>query len=351
MGGFPLLAPSLAAAGLSESAIAAVFMLFPLGKLVTGPAFAWWVDRSQRTVRPLVTAMALAASGAVVLAAADSPLWLVVGMGVLALALGPVFPIADALTVSLLGEDRRNYGRIRAAGSVSFIGVVVSTSALSDSWEAAPRTAIAVLLAASVLATATLPDARPASRPPTLVQLWHTARSLGLVPLLVVATLHGATLSLYDRLFALHTTNMGISEGLTGLAIGAAVVVEVGILWQGRALLEWLQPRRAMTLAVGSTALRWAITALAPAPVVLTAQLLHGLTYALFWVAGVALFAERAPRELTASVQTLLVMSMFGLGPFLAMALAAALLPSIGTVGLFLGATVVSIVAAAISAR
>ncbi|MFT4621425.1 MAG: PPP family 3-phenylpropionic acid transporter [Myxococcota bacterium] len=342
LGGLPMLAPSLSDAGLSDAAIASAFLLFPLSKLVVAPAWAWVADRSGRTVWALALTAAVAAVGGIWLALAVSPTALVAGLGLLALGHAALFPLGDSLTVGLLGEDRRDYGRIRAAGSVAFIVVVLAVGQLSATWSSAPRVAIAVLLAATVVASLRLPDAAGVRTTPSLGRLVHTARSTGLVPLLAVVGLHGTTLAIYDRLFALHTTRLDVSSGWTAVSIGVGVAVEVGVLWYGRSLLDRVSPARALTIAAGVGVIRFGVTAVGPVWAVLVVQAAHGLSYALFWVAAVALFSERAPRELAASVQTLLVMSMFGVGPLVAMGAGVVLLPRVGTAGLFVVAAAVA---------
>ena len=310
---------------------------------------SWIADRTRRTVPALAVSAAVAALGAAVLALGTTPAVLVLGLAVLALGQAPVFPLADAATVVLLGENRRDYGRIRAVGSVAFVAVVLGTGQLAGTWPAAPRVALAALLGATALATLTLPDVPPGRNPPSFAQLGRLARSGGLGTLVAVTTLHGTTLALYDRLFALHADRLGVPDAWTAVAIGAGVAVEVAVLWWGRAVLHRVGPGRALVLAAGLGVVRWAATALAPVPIVLAAQLLHGATYGLFWVAGVALFSERAPPALASSAQTLLTMGMFGVGPLLAMGAAAALLPRVGTTGLFLGAAAVAAIATALA--
>jgi PPP family 3-phenylpropionic acid transporter len=49
-------------------------------------------------------------------------------------------------------------------------------------------------------------------------------------------------------------------------------------------------------------------------------QSLHGIGFGAFWIAGVALFSELAPPNLSRSAQSLLPASTFGVGYLLAMA-------------------------------
>ena len=105
-------------------AATALFML-PVGQLLSTPAWSWVADRTS-AVWTLRFTTAASTLGAILLASAEHFEGMVPGVLILALTRSPVFPIGDALTVKLLGEHRRDYGRIRAVGSVVF-AVVSST--------------------------------------------------------------------------------------------------------------------------------------------------------------------------------------------------------------------------------
>jgi MFS family permease len=166
-------------------------------------------------------------------------------------------------------------------------------------------------------------------------------------PLAGVAVLHGATLAMYDHLFGLHLASLGFDSTLLGTAVGLGVAGEVLVMALGGPLLRRFGGLALMSVAVLSGLPRWWATATLTAPHWLVAtQALHGLTFGAWWIGGVQLFAESAPKGLENTSQSILLACSFGVGAILAMVATASLLDSHGTKTLFQLAAVLSGLAA-----
>ena len=162
-------------------------------------------------------------------------------------------------------------------------------------------------------------------------------------PLAGVAVLHGATLSMYDHMYGLHLASLGFDSGLLGTAVGLGVAAEVGVMWLSAPLLRRFGGLTLMSVAVVSGLPRWLGTALLVDPVWQVAiQGLHGLTFGAWWIGGVQLFAESAPKGLENTSQSILLASSFGVGSIFAMLATGTLLDSHGTQVLFLASAAVS---------
>jgi PPP family 3-phenylpropionic acid transporter len=108
---------------------------------------------------------------------------------------------------------------------------------------------------------------------------------------------------------------------------------------------------RALLLAAMAGVPRWALTAWVTDPVALVAiQVLHGLAFGVFWIAGVQLMSERAPAQVSASSQSLFNASSYGVGALFGAILAGELRAGWGTAAIFEGMTVVSCGATACAA-
>ena len=228
-------------------------------------------------------------------------------------------------------------------GSVAFIGIVQVAGQARDVWPRAPLLVTLALFLGMVFMSPRLP--RPARMPPVD---WPAAlRALRthpvLRPLAGVAVLHGATLSMYDHLYGLHLAALGFDSGLLGTAVGVGVAAEVGVMWAGAPLLRRFGGLGLMTAAVVSGLPRWWLTATMTDPMLQVAtQALHGLTFGAWWIGGVQLFAESAPKGLENTSQSILLASSFGVGSLFAMVATGTLLDSHGTETLFYASTVVS---------
>lgn len=348
----PFLGVALAEAGLSDAAAAAALALLPAGTLLAAPAWAWVADRTGKGLAVLRGATAGAAVVVAVLAATQHAWVLVLGVAAYATCKAPIHPIADALTVRALGEARRDYGRIRAAGSVVFVGAVLVGGPLRDELPRAPMWVAAALLAIAAGLAWTLPDRASSFAPPTLGTLAAALRHPVLAPVLGAATLNGMALAGYDMLFALHIERSGLPGTVTGSALALGVTCEVGVLLAGAPLMARFGPKGLLLASVAVGIPRFLLTGLGEHPVLLVGtQALHGLQFGGFWVSGIALVSEHAPRSLAHTAQALFAACGWGIGYLLSMLIASVVLSVADTAVLFTGLAGVSALAVVVAAR
>jgi len=347
----PLLSLVLLRRGASEAVIPYVLALFPLGLLVAGPAWGWLADRTGRTVRVVTVSMSVAAIGACVLLAPSGWVALVPGLALIAFSRGGSISLFDVYTMAALGggpEGRAGYGRVRMWGSVAFIGVVQATGLLAERATAAPLVVNALLLAGAAVTAASLPSAPPTESPPK-VRVWDVLAIPGIRGILLVGFLHVATTSTYEHLFALHASAAGLDDGAIGTAVALGVTAEVTVMFVAPALFRRFSARSLIVVAVLAGIPRWWFTGTADSSAVLVAaQSLHGLTFGLWWIAGVAYVAERAPDHLRGTAQGAFMAAGFGLGSMSALLVAGQVLPRVGSSSLFVGLVGVSALAVAL---
>lgn len=339
---YPWVATLLVSAGLDRGTAATALVMLPIATLLGGPLWSWTADRTDGggVLRATTTVGAIAA---VLLTLAPGPTWMLVALVLLALGRSGMFPVADALTLSLLGADRRAYGRIRAAGSAAFAVAMVLGGALAGTWPRAPLWIGATLLSLAAGMAWTLPSPPRLGERPKLADVLQVARDPVLRLLVVGAFFHGVTLTTYDHLYPLHVSQLGLPSWVTGVSVAAGVTVEVGVLWYGRQLLTRIGPLPMLGLALASGLPRWWITGTLPDPRwLVVAQAMHGVGFGMYWVAGVATFNERAPPNLAASAQALFTVTTFGVGWLASMSVAGVVLRYAETSTLFLGMCAVS---------
>ena len=342
----PLLATSLHREGIDDSTVAVLLMAFPLGVLVAGPLFGAIADRTGKLGSLLRWTAVGSGIAAVALAAAHGPVAVAVALAALALLRAPLFPLVDALVVDLLGREQHNYGKIRAWGSVAFIVMVQIAGAWIHTTPAAPRILAAICLAGCGALVFLLPSPPPDAAAALRIRLGD-AGQLGLGGLWVLATLIGLSTAMYDFLFVVHFESLGGSPQLAAAAIGLGVALEVALMATSGVWLGRIGPKRTILIAALAGALRWTVTAFAEDPLLAAAiQVLHGVSFGAFWVAAIALIAERAPPLHRAGATGALLATSAGLGPLLAMAAASQLLPRFGTRSLFVVAALVALIAA-----
>lgn len=342
----PFLARTLAQEGFGDRGVAAMLALFPAGFLSAGLLWGWLADRSARPLLWLRGAAVASAACAVAAAWTSSWPWLAGSLALLAVTRAPLIPLVDALTVATLGDAPERYGRVRLWGSVAFAVAVFSVGALLDLWPRAPLLVAAVLLVGTAAMTFALPAARIDGHLAGLQDLNAMRGRAGLTLLLVVATLQGVAHSSYDFLFSLHMDQRGAPTWHATLAFVGGLSVEVTLMALAPNLLRRMGPVRLLRLATLLSVPRFVITGLAlPTLAIALVQTLHGITFGAFWLAAVALVAERAPPGLRNSAQAALMAASAGIGPLVLLLVASSVLATGMLPWLFVGAGCVSAVA------
>lgn len=345
----PFLSLVLRRRGAGPTETTLLLALFPLGLLIAGPVWGWLADRSPHGTRVIASALAVATAGSVVLLIPGSYLVLVPGLALLALSRSGAISLTDVYTLSALGggeAGRRSYGRVRMWGSICFIAAVQGVGLLAGNWPDASLFVHAGLVVSLAVLTLTMraEPSQAAHRTPTPLKALLLRPAL--VRLFLISFLHVAAMSSYDNLFALHGNELGLSDGMIGAAFGLGVGAEVIVLFLSPALLTRFSPRSLIAAAVLSGVPRWWITGAAESHLMIIAvQALHGATFGLWWVGGVAFVSQQAPIALRSSAQAIFVASGFGLGNLAALVAASITLASVGTALWFQGLAGVSLLA------
>ncbi len=343
----PWLGVVLVDAGLTDAGAATVLLAVPVGRLVGGPVSGWVADRQGPAVVLRLATVLSAALGALLLLPLPAGVAAAV-IGGFALTRAPVFPVADATTIALLG---RGYGPVRAVGSVAFLACVAVGGWLREEvWALAPVALAVTALVATAAVSWTLPRVNAPASPPTARQALRLLGHPRLWPVFVACALHGASVTAYDSLFSVHVEQLGLPATVTGTALALGVFVEIGVLVAAPRLLTRLGPLPLLTIALATGVPRYVVTGWATDPVwVIAAQALHGIHFGAYWVAGIAWVSEQAPPELRTTAVAMLPAATFGVGSLLGLGAAAVLLRGDGDVALLYRALIgVSATAAAI---
>jgi PPP family 3-phenylpropionic acid transporter len=228
--------------------------------------------------------------------------------------------VAARLTTADGGMDARRYGRVRVWGSVGFLASVV----LAGWWyqwlglRAFAATTL-VLLGLVLLAAWRMPAGRetaPAHEahdagPPIGTVLRRPEVRWFFAGLFLTVLAHAA---LY-AFFSLYLDELGYGKQLVGLLWAVSVVVEIAwFAFQGR-LLESGSLHRWLLAAALLTALRFALTAAfgASLAVLVLAQCLHAVTFAVQHTACIALVTRYFPGGLRGRGQALYSVLGYGL--------------------------------------
>lgn len=332
----PYLAGRLLDLGLQGEQLGWVMAMFPIGRLVGGPIWGMVADRWRLAGWLIRGGSFVAFLGAIGLALAQDLEHALIATLLFSLGRVPLGPLIDALVLDALaheGKSAADYGRIRIWGSGGFVGVAVLSGFLES------PLFLGAAISGLVVALGFLLPGRGEGRPATL---WPAIQELMRVPgFFLVCTwsaLQALQVSVYDTFYGAQLKEIIAPTWVLPASLGVGVGVELLVMGNSRTILQKIPVESAFVIATLAAIPRWLGIAWLRDPYALVAlQALHGLSFALFWLAAVQWFSQAARREIAASAQSLLASVSYGLGALGGALLSGQLQKLYGGTGIFLG--------------
>lgn len=233
-----------------------------------------------------------------------------------AFVVNPILPLGDYATLSLLGDRRNEYGRIRLWGAVGYgLSAWVSGLLIEHGGIQIGFLIFTGMQLINGLVTTRLPAPRLVRREPFTASLRSLTRDRRWQSFLLAIFLIGLSFSAFNSYLVLHMKFLGAGEGTFGLAIALAGIGELPVFFLSSLALKRWAPRHLLVVSFGVMVVRCLLVGFITNPyLMLATQFLHGLTFSLTWTAGVTYANEIAPPGLGASVQALFGAVFFGLG-------------------------------------
>jgi len=293
-------------------------------QIVAAPAALIWggvADRLGASVRALAACTAGMLFALCGLPFARTPGQVGVVLALSALFSGAVVPLLDSTTVEAVKRvEGQSYARTRLWGSIGFVvtaqglGLLLAFRGERAGDRAMPYSYLFCVGAYTLLAQLLPPVEARADRP-----RWRDAAVLlkngRLLLVLLVCAVHWAACAPYHLMFGVLVRDLGLSSVVTGAGLALGVVAEVFALLAFPELLRRFSLRALFAAAFAGTALRWALLARAQrAPEVIGLQLLHALSFGVFWGCAVEAMQRIVPVRLRATGQALFSALVFGAG-------------------------------------
>jgi len=302
--------------GLSGAEIGILTGLAPLISLVGAPLLTGFADAQHR--HRLIIGLTL---GGVMFSVLLIPfteqftlLFLLVA--IYAFIGSPIVSLADSATVSMLGEQRALYGRIRTGGTIGWglaaplAGLVIQNNGLRWAFWLYAAGMFAALLVSQGLHFGPVSVQQPFRSGFKI--LMSNRRWLLFLAMVFMAGMGMATVTTYLFPFM---EQVGASRGLMGLSQTIATLAELPFLFFANRLIKHYGARGLLVLSMAVVGVRLLLYAAFPTlAAILLIQLLHGLTFATIWVAGVSYAHDHAPAGLEATAQGVFGSTMMGVG-------------------------------------
>jgi PPP family 3-phenylpropionic acid transporter len=246
--------------------------------------------------------------------------------------LSPVSSFADAATLTMLGDQKHMYGRVRVGGSIgwgvaaSIAGIAIEKYGLNLAfWVYAALMFIGFLVSRKFEFNHIKQE----------VSIKHGIRQLfsnrRLVLFLAAAFVCGMAFMSINAYLSAYMAEYGMGESVMGYALGIAAIAELPALFYAHRLLARLKPHGMLILSMIATMVRLFLYAtLTTKTGILVFQVINGITFASMWVAGVSYVSEIAPPSLSATAQGIFGAAVFGFGSAAGGFLGAILLERVG---------------------
>ena len=264
-------------------------------------------------------------------------------------ALGGALPLLDTLSIQGVGAER--FGRVRLWGSAGFLCLALTGSAIGywGDYEVLAQAARGLIVGFGALAALCawmLPqdhpvdtDALPQALDAPVKSIWRTMGTGSFALLLGIACLHWAAQSPFNMFIVALFEQKGMPAWAPGLSVAAGVSFELVVMAKAPSFLRRYRGHHLIAVACAVGALRWGLSAWTTHVWVLIGlQVLHGLSFGLFFAAVVSMVHNNVPKGRQAQAQAALYLVMFALGSLIGNACSGVGLEHHGAASIYWGA-------------
>jgi MFS transporter, PPP family, 3-phenylpropionic acid transporter len=322
--------------GLQGTQIGLLAGMPPLLSLVSAPVWGAVSDTTKRHKLWLLVAIGGSIFLALALPVSHAFVWLIPVVMLFSFFSSPIMPLVDNTTMSLLGDQKERYGRIRLWGAIGWgvaapiVGWLIESSGVMWSfWSYAGLMGVGLLVAVRIPVRKHV-----GATPHSSMRIFLTSPYWFIF--LVVIFCGGMALSMISNFLFIYLRELGANKVTLGLTLTCATLSELPIMFYSSHLLRRWNAQQLMRVALLFYAVRALAYSFILAPwVALLIQLLHGPSFSLMWVAGISYADKIAPRGLEATAQGLFSGAMLGVGLTAGAFLGGLLYEHIGLVNMF----------------
>jgi PPP family 3-phenylpropionic acid transporter len=320
----PILADFLTARGMTGLQTSVILSTTPVMMFAVQPFYGMLADRFGYK-RCLLLSTALAALS-YLLYLLDGGFWYLLGVtAIMALFYNTIQPLLDSLSLALVERDPSfNYGSLRIAGAAgwSFTGIIngyfidaLDTSVIFVISAISMALAFGLSFFLAGAKTGATPVAAAPKNPVSAKAVFTNRQLLFFLLMVVLISIGGTTIWNY---YSMYLKENGASASLVGLGLSFQGLCELPLFYFSAKIIFRMGVRRAFLLTVFVTALRMLLYFLVKNPqAAIAIELLHGVSWSLFWVVCVEQVNALVREEWRATGQSLLYAAYYGAGAIL----------------------------------
>lgn len=304
--------------GLNSADIGLLLAIVTASRIVGPTVWALIAERSGKPLTVMRLGALLAAIGWLS-SFADYGFWpLLLGFALFSFFWTAILPQLEVATFAFVNDDTRAYSRIRTAGSVGYIVLVMLGGWLFERYgsEFLPLSALlflVLLLTSLFLLPKVTVNAELSSE---TVRFSKLIKNSVLLRFMLAALLLQMSFAPFYGFFTLYSRDLGYSGTQTGLFIGLAVAAEIAAFYFAGNLMRNRSYRVLLSVCYGLTVLRWSLLATVADNVWLLcfSMLLHAGSFAIAHSCAMQFIQQFFPKKLRSRGQALYVGVIFGGG-------------------------------------
>lgn len=313
----PYLPQHFRSLGFTGQQIGLLAAIGPAMSVLVPPLWGFLADRTRRADLLLSASALGVVAGHGLLALAR---WVPAAAGAMcvhALVASPQSVLIDTVALEHVRARGGSYPRLRLWGSVGFACTAFGFGLfyLGEPAEV-PRVPLAAMAIAAVAFAVSLGvrGSVPAERP-RLADALHLLGRADLRLLFAATTAHWIACAAYNLFFVVHVKSIGHRPAIAGTALALGVLAEVAAMRAFNRIECRSSLPKLLRAAFAASALRWLVVATTGRAALLVAvQVLHGLSFGVFYISAVTYLSRAVPPSLRATGQALLVATTFGIG-------------------------------------
>ena len=252
--------------------------------------------------------------------------------------LSPVSPLADSATMSMLGDERIMYGRVRLGGTIGWglFAPIAGTLVENYSLRIAFLVFCAIMLI-NFFVSQKFAFGKPEEHAGNRGGIRTLLTNRRWIFFLLTAFLGGVgAFSVASYLFP-YIAELGASETTMGIALTIATLTEIPVFFFGHHLVKRFTAHGLFMLALLLIGIRSLFYAVVDTPfLVFIVQAFGGTIFPAMWLAGVSYADKNAPAGLKSTAQGLFGAVTFGFGSAVGGFLGGLMLENLGGRGMFL---------------
>lgn len=314
----PVMADFCISKGLTGIQTSLVLSITPLMMFIIQPMYGLLADRfGYKKILLLSSASATIAYTAYLIN--GTFVWIIVVTMIMSVFYNTIQPVLDSLSLELVNEDPTfSYGTLRIAGAIGWAFTGVITGKVIDGMHISMIFIIAAMSMAGVfIFSMFLKVNRPI--PSTSSSLFKGAKELienkSLLFLLISVVLISIGGTSIWNFYSLYMKGNGASASLVGYGLSLQGLCELPFFYFSARIIIRLGIKKTLVVTVFALALRLCLYAMVNTPKwAIPIELLHGLSWSLFWVACVEYVNGLIDKKWMATGQSLLYAAYYGLG-------------------------------------